>query len=53
MPRHDRSHGVYHAPGSKGGSRRRKVSIKSPSGARRARKSTYAIKQERRSNTGQ
>lgn len=45
MPRHDRSHGVYHQPGRKGGSRRRKAGISVlPSGRRKSRKSTYSIK---------
>jgi hypothetical protein len=55
MPRHDRSHGVYHAPGSKGGSRRRKLStgnVGASGGRRSGRKSKYAIKKERRAGLG-
>lgn len=51
MPRHDRSYGAYHAPGSKGGSRRRKLStgnVGASGGRRSGRKSKYAIKKERR-----
>lgn len=38
MPRHDRAHGHYHAPGNKAGSKRR---------TRQRGKNTYATKQSR------
>lgn len=47
MPRHDRSYGVWHQSGRKGGSRRRKVGASVPaSGRRGSRKSRYAIKRD-------
>jgi hypothetical protein len=44
MARHDRAHGVYWAPGSKGGNRRRKAGLSVSKAFRRGGTSRYAIK---------